>query len=242
MPFNPGLNPRPGIATLPGMNLLLRSLAVGTLLTAATSFAADAFEGQVTMSITNKTGKAQEMDLTIKGQQERMDTSMGGHDASIIFDMAKREMTILMHEQHMYMVRPMTDIPKAAEGKSAGPESTADLEKTGKTETILGYKCQQFLVKEKNSTTEMWLAEGLGTFLGLGGGNPMGGRGGAAAAKWEQVLKGTSGFPLRVVSHDATGKESFKMEATRVTPGPQPASEFLPPEGYQKFAMPNFGG
>ena len=240
MPFNRGLSPRAGMSHCGAMNLLLRSLAVGTLLTASTTFAADAFEGQVTMSMTSK-GKAQEMDLTMKGQMERMDMNAGGHEVGMIFDMNKREMIILMHEQHMYMVRPMPDVTKIAEKKSV--ESTAELEKTGKTETILGYKCQQVLVKDKGTTTELWLAEGLGAFMGLGGGNPMGGRGGgAAAAKWEQVLKGTSGFPLRVISHDADGKESFKMEATRVTPGPQPDSEFAPPAGYQKFAMPNFGG
>lgn len=223
------------------MNLLLRSLAVGALLTASTVFAAGTFEGQVSMHMTSK-GKAQDMDLTMKGQVQRMDLNAGGHDASMIFDMGKREMTILMHEQHMYMVRPMTDVPKTDETKSV--ESTAELEKTGKTETILGYKCQQLLVKEKDAVTELWVAEGLGTFMGMGGGgNPMGGgpRGGSAA-KWEKILKGTSGFPLRVISRDPAGKETFKMEATRITPGPQPDSEFAPPADYQKFAMPNFGG
>ncbi|MDB6115012.1 MAG: hypothetical protein JWQ62_1957 [Lacunisphaera sp.] len=241
MPFNRGLNWRAGMSGSGAMNLLLRSLAVGTLLTAATSFAADGFEGQVTMNMITK-GKSQEMDLTMKGQMERMDMNAGGQAMGMIFDMNKREVTILMHEQHMYMVRPIPDVTKMAEKKSV--ESTAELEKTGKTETILGYKCQQVLVKDKGTITELWLAEGLGAFMGLGGGgNPMGGRGGAAAAaKWEQVLKGTSGFPLRVISRDANGKESFRMEATRVTPGPQPDSEFAPPAGYQKFAMPNFGG
>ena len=47
-------------------------------------------------------------------------------------------------------------------------ESTADIEVTGKTDTILGYKCNQFLVKDKGTITEMWVAEGLGTFMGLG--------------------------------------------------------------------------
>jgi hypothetical protein len=223
------------------MNPLLRSLAVGMLLTTTITFAADAFEGQVTMNMTSK-GQAQEMDLTMKGQLQRMDLKAGGHDASMIFDMAKREMTILMHEQHMYMVRPMMDVAKVAEAKSV--ESTAELEKTGKTETILGYKCQQVLVKDKDAVTELWLAGGLGAFMGLGGGgNPMaGGPRGGNAAKWEKILKGTSGFPLRVISRDPAGKETFRMEATRVTPGPQPDSEFAPPADYQKFAMPNFGG
>ncbi|MBI2496707.1 MAG: DUF4412 domain-containing protein, partial [Opitutae bacterium] len=110
------------------------------------------------------------------------------------------------------------------------------------------YKCQQVLVKDKGNVTEMWLAEGLGTFMGMGnGGGPFGGgRGrGATTSKWEQALKGVGGFPLRVISRDAASKEVFKMEVTKIEPGPQPDSAFAPPAGYQKFQMPGgmpFGG
>ena len=231
------------------MNLLLRFLAAGSLLVAATAFAADTFEGQVSFTITNK-GSTQDLDYTMKGQALRMDINANGHEVSNIIDMAKHEMTMLIHEQHMYMTRPMPDMSAlAAKSSVAGTAhgDTApnpDLEKTGKTETILGYKCQQVLVKDQGKVTEIWLADGLGLFMGLGGGNPMmggGGRGGSSnanAGKWEQVLKGAGGFPLRVVSRDASGKESFKMEATRITPGPQPDSEFAPPADYQKLSIP----
>ena len=75
-----------------------------------------------------------------------------------------------------------------------------------------------------------------------GGGGPFGGRKSANAAKWEEALKGKEGFPLRVVTHDAKSKETFKMEATKIEPGTLSAALFLPPEGYQKFQMPDFGG
>jgi len=232
------------------MNLLLRLFAVGTLLTAAHSFAADAFEGQVSFTITSSKGRTQQLDYTMKGQALRMDVSAEGHEVSNIIDMGKREMTILIHEQHMYMVRPMPDVASMAKSSTGGAPGNAatnpDLEKTGKTETILGYKCQQVLVKDQGKVTEIWLADGLGMFMGLGGGNPMmggGSRGGGAnAGKWEQVLKGTGGFPLRVLSRDAGGKETFRMEATRITPSPQPDSEFAPPADYQKLSIPGMGG
>jgi len=221
------------------MNLLLRILAVGMLLTAAQSFAADAFEGQVSFTITSSKGRAQQLDYTMKGQALRMDINSDGHEVSNIIDMGKRQMTILIHEQRMYMVRPMPDVAgmaRSASSAAPGNPASPDLEKTGQTETILGYKCQQVLVKDQGKVTEIWLADGLGMFMGLGGGNPMmggGSRGGGAnAGKWEQVLKGTGGFPLRVLTRDASGKETFRMEATRITPGPQPDSEFAPPEGY----------
>jgi hypothetical protein len=220
------------------MNLLLRILAVGSLLTAAHSFAADAFEGKVSLAITESKGrgKTQVMDYTMKGTAVRMDITAEGNSVSNIMDLGKHEMLMLMHDQHMYMQMPLK-APAQAAAKAKEMEGTADLEKTGKTEKILGYLCQQIIVKDKGATTEMWLAEGLGAFMGLGGGNPMAG-GGGGASKWEQALKGVGGFPMRVISRDASGKEKFKMEATKVAPGPVPDSEFVAPADYQKFAMP----
>jgi hypothetical protein len=161
-------------------------------------------------------------------------------------------MLMLMPEQGMYMVMPIKK-PIEQAAKQAG-ESTAEIERTGKTETILGYKCDEIVVKDKGSVTEMWVATDLGTFMGLGGGPGGGGGmgamfgggrkggGGGAGAKWEEVLKGKGGFPLRVISHDAGGKETFKMEATKIEPGTLPDSLFVPPPGMQKFNMPDMGG
>ena len=216
------------------MNLLFRFLLVGSLLTAGHSFAADGFEGKVTFAMSGNKGRAQTMDYTMKGSAVRMDMNAEGHSVTNIMDMGKREMTMLMHEQHMYMVMPMK-LP--AEAKAKEMEANVQIEKTGQTETILGYLCRQVLVKDKGNTTELWLADGLGTFMGMGGGG--GGRGGPAGpSKWEQALKGVGGFPLRVVTHDASSKETFKMEVTKIAPGPQPDSEFTPPSDYQKFSMP----
>lgn len=74
----------------------------------------------------------------------------------------------------------------------------------------------------------------------FGGGHR--GGGGAAAAKWEEALKGKGGFPLRVVTHDASGKATYKMEATKIEPGSLSDGLFAPPEGFKKFSMPDFGG
>ena len=68
-----------------------------------------------------------------------------------------------------------------------------------------------------------------------------GGRKAANAAKWEEALKGKGGFPLRVITRDAKGRDSFKMEATKIEPGSVPDSMFSPPAGYQKFEMPDIG-
>lgn len=226
------------------MKLLLRLIAAGSLL-ASSAFAADAFQGKVSLAISAGKGKSQTLNYSIKGQKLRMDMEAEGKSFASITDMVKLETLMLMPEEKMYMVMQIKKpVEKAMEKQH---ESTADIEVTGKTETILGYKCSEILVKDKNTVTEMWVAEGLGVFMGMGnsgggGGGPFGGRkGDANAAKWEEALKGKGGFPLRVITRDAKGKEGFKMEATKIEPGNLPDSLFLPPAGYQKFLMPNLG-
>ena len=226
------------------MNSLSRYLIVGALLTAVQTFAAGTFEGKVTQTITAAKEAPQTLNYAMKGQKLRIDMSADGHEMSSIMDLAKLEILMLMPEEKMYMVMPIKKPVEQAVEKAG--QSTADIEVTGKTETILGYKCSQILVKDKSTVTEMWVADGLGAFMGLGnggggGGGPFGGGRKANAAKWEEALKGKGGFPLRVISRDAKGKESFKMEATKIEPGSLPDSLFAPPADYQKFAMPDFG-
>lgn len=248
MSFNPRLESTSALASVPlTMKPLLRFFAVSTLLlTAVSSYAASSFEGKISLAIsTDKKGKTQAMDYSIKGQKLRMDMSADGQQVATIMDMDKLEMTMLMPEQKMYMVHPIKK-PLEQAAEKVG-ESTAEIEVTGKTETILGYKCSQVLIKDKGTVTEAWLAEGLAAFQGLGapggggGGGMFGGKKSANAAKWEEALKGKSGFPLRVITRDSKSKETFKMEATKVEPGPLPDSLFVPPAGYEKFKMPSLG-
>lgn len=227
------------------MKFLSRFLAVGALLAAAQSYAADTFEGRISLAITADRGRTSNVDYSIKGQKLRMEMSAEGEMMIQIIDKTKMEMLMLMPDQQMYMVMPMQKAVEQVVEQSGA--NTADIEVTGKTETILGYKCSQVLVKDKGTVTEAWMAEGLGAFMGLGGGGSMGGGGmfgggkAAKASKWEGALKGKGGFPLRVITRDAKGKESFKMEATKIQPGALPDSQFSAPAGYQKFNMPSMG-
>ncbi len=228
------------------MKLLFRLLAVGSLLTASLGFAADAFEGKVSFALTSGKGKPQDMNYSIRQDAMRIDMTADGQAVATIMDMKKLEMLVLMSEQKMYMVMPMKQTIEKAAAKAEYKDP--EIEKTGRTETILGYKCDEYISKEKNSTTEIWIAEGLGAFMGLGengGGGGMGAMFGGGKKKgaggWEEKFKGKPGFPLRVVSRDNKSKETFRMEATKIEPGSLPASLFLPPSDYEKFQMPNMG-
>jgi hypothetical protein len=220
---------------------------MGTLLTATIAHAASAFEGKVSLAITAGKGKPQVLDYSIKDTSLRIDMTAEGQSFASIMDMKKMEMLMLMPSEKMYMVMPIKDTVEKAAKKVEVKEP--DIEKTGRTETILGYKCEEYVTKDKNNTSEIWIAEGLGTFMGLGengggGGGPMGGMFGGkkkAASSWEEKFKGKPGFPLRVVTRDGKNKEISRMEATKIEPGSLPASLFQPPAGWQRMQMPNLG-
>lgn len=218
------------------MKTRLASLLLGLLLAPATLAAAETFEGRVTFRMTAPGGKAQDMRFALKGARARIEIANVQGMGAMIIDSAKREQLVLMDQQRMYLTMAMPDVAAAAnETKS----DEVKLTKTGETEKILGHTAEKYLATHKNTTTELWLAEGLGNFTPFGGGNPMaGGRGGPATPQaWERALAGKGLFPLRVITRDAHQKESFRLEATSVEKQALPDDLFAPPADYRKLDM-----
>ncbi|MBA4138706.1 MAG: hypothetical protein C0518_15480 [Opitutus sp.] len=230
------------------MNSILRSTA-GLLFGTSIALSAAAFEGKVSLAMKGGREAEQVIDYAMKGTRVRLEPKMaeaGG--TAMIMNWEKQEMIMLMPEQRMYMVMPMK-APAGAPGAAARASATEQkVEKTGRSEKILGYDCDEYITTDDGKTTEMWITEELGSFAGLGGGNPMAGMMGgggapAPASSWENALKNKKGaFPLRVVSRDGKGRETFRLEARQIEPGTLPDSLFAPPAGFQKFAMPAMPG
>ncbi len=223
---------------------------LAALMVAPQLFSADTFEGRITLNMKSGREKAVIVDYAMKEGLVRMEPKVEeSGSAAIIFNWGRQEMIMLMPEQSMFMVMPMKAMTAPA-GQPAG-DHTQKVEKTGKTETILGYLCEQYLTQDGKETVEMWVTDKLGMFMGLSGGGGMmggmmgGGHGGrqSSPSGWEQAIKGKQGFfPLRVIGRNTGGKETFRMDTTKIEPGPLPDSLFAPPDGFQKFEMPNFGG
>lgn len=221
------------------MKTLLRSLLLGGLVAALAlpGFAA-AFEGRISFLITS--GKnSQALNYALRENAVRMEIDAEGRTMASIVDLQKREMIMLMPQEKMYMVMPFKEAVEKAINEAELKQH--NIEKTGRTDKILGYKVEEYVSKDRNATSEIWVAEGLGTFMGLSAEGGPGGRRRAPAQSWETAFKGKPGFPLRVVTRDAKNKETYKMEATKVEPGKLPAALFQPPADYQRFQMPNLG-
>jgi hypothetical protein len=217
------------------MNTISSYLLAAALLAPLTVTAAS-FEGTVNFKMTPARGQPQQITYNIKG--DRMRIEMPGQDAmgGMIVDSTKRESIVIMEQEKMYMTMAMP-APEPDAGRKGGEVS---FERTGEKETILGYSAEKYLSTDRDTKTELWLADGLGAFM-MPGNNPMGGgrgRGkGAAPQGWERALAGRDLFPLRVVTFEKNGRESFRMEATALEKKSLPDSLFEPPAGYQKFDM-----
>lgn len=217
---------------------ILTSAFVALALSAPIAVSAAGFEGKVAMKLTGQNGREMPMTFNLKSGLARIDVETGGHSFSAIMDSAKQQMTMLMPEQHMYMVRPM---PKPAPTTDNKKAEDVGIEKTDEHAKILGYDTTKYVAKTPQGTTEIWVTDQLGTFPGI---NPGPGRPGRPARQqaWEEAFRGKDAFPLRVVGTSAEGKETNRMEVTSIEKVSLPDSLFAPPADYQEFNMEKMMG
>jgi hypothetical protein len=185
---------------------------------------AQSFEGVVEYTVTTEEGTIP-MTYMMKGDNVRVEMEQQpGRKAAILMNAKENKSIMLMDQMKMYMDLPA---PPAADSSTPKPEIT----KTGKTQKILGYTCQQFLVKEGDRQSDVWVTKELGAFQML----RMRGRGGKASAEaWQKMIGSEGGFPLLAVTKEGDSQVS-KMEATKVDKKSLDASLFKIPEGYKQF-------
>ncbi len=127
------------------------------------------------------------MTMSIKGQKARVD--LPGNRMSSIIDLKNGKMYTLDHKQKQVIVMSLDDLEKAADysGQSKAAQGKSTVAKTGKTETIKGYKCAEYEIKGAGTnaaTIQCWVTEDvddaemapfrsfggrMGGFLGLEG-------------------------------------------------------------------------
>ena len=209
-----------------------------SLLLGPAALLAGGFEGTVRLSMKSpKQDQPTYIDYSMKEGFLRMDIAVtdgreAGKTITSIWDLNKHEMAMLMPEQKMYMVMKAPDIAAAAQQASPNVQ----VEKTGETEKILGYTATKYIIKDNDhhQTSEVWAAEGLGTFM-MGRSSPMGRNGGLSPVEKELISRGF--FPLRLINRDASGTETFRMEAVSVDKKSLSDGFFAPPADYRRFDM-----
>jgi hypothetical protein len=210
----------------------MKKLMFLAALAAAVSIqAAKPFEGTVQFQTYGTDGKKGPlMEMAMRGGKTRVESEQGGRQAIAIMDPAAKSMVLLMPEQKQYMVQSL-DAPKA----KAGKEPKGSLKKTGRSETIAGYKAEEWAFESEGRKTLIWGSMELGAFMGDWKG-PKGGQGGI---EMPAELRDKGFFPLRIVADK--GKKQGGMEAVSVKPGKLAAGLFEVPKGYSQMKGPGAG-
>lgn len=189
--------------------------------TATTLAAQSSFEGSITMSLTGDDGRKTEMSYLAKNGKLRVEMP-GGRGAGII-DAAAKKMLIVMTAQKMYLEMDLAGA-QAAATRGANPPKVV---RTGKTETIAGYKCEHIEVTGDDGVmNDVCGASGIGTFA-----VPSMGRGGPPPSEAWQKGMGDM-FPLKV---QRAGK--LVIEVTKIEKKSLDDALFSVPSDFTKFDM-----
>ncbi len=191
------------------------------------------FQGSVTMHTSSAAGSSQDMVLKTKGGKIRFDTKAPNGEAMHgIFDPAASKVVFCLDSQKAYMDMDFGK-PSAAPNTDPG---TSSIEKTGKTETIAGTSCEDWVVHDPSGKhSEVCIAEGI-AYFDLSSLKP--GAGGAPTSAMAKQFKDKKSFPLRAVEFDAAGKELSRMEVTKIEKEKLDDALFVVPADYKKFEPP----
>ena len=215
------------------------SLALASLGLISPSLSAQApFEGVVTLQMTMK-GVSTQPVVYVKGHLSRANMNLGGQESYMITDGQKQTMTMVMPGQRMYMVMALEDVAdKVVSPRTA--RTVAELEPTGKTETIAGIRCEHYVSVDDAKETDVCLAKGIGSFLGIGGGPPRG-RGPSAGQNMPSVVQRLAAkfkndaFVLKMETKEA-GTTTLSFEVTKLEKKSVDAAMLTVPEGFQDMS------
>lgn len=165
-----------------------------------------------------------EMESMMKGVGSKMDAAMAEMDEKLKD----------MPEEQRKMVEKMMG------GRMGSKDARIDVEKTGESKTISGYKCTKFVLKKGDEEmATVWATRDVPDFAVMKKDmEEFGKRMAAMMPKGmegavEKSLSTLEGFPIQTERKGGT-----VMTVTKIEKKPTPASEFEAPSGYKKEKPP----
>ncbi|MEW6510157.1 MAG: DUF4412 domain-containing protein [Bacteroidota bacterium] len=199
------------------------------------------FEGVVeSRNLTiDETGLQQEFTMTmyVKDAMARVSNSAIGSSppVTMIYRQDLNVIWMINDEERSYYEVSRADEP-ADYGVPGNGDEKAVIRKTKRTRKILGYSCEQFLVRRSDAETEIWgsrklagLARSLARALGQE-------RTGQQEAAWNDELTRMGVFPLAATTRIG-GQVVEMQEVTRIEPRSLSDDLFSLPEGYRKQSV-----
>jgi hypothetical protein len=185
---------------------------------------------------------------TTKGHMMRIDmteTRNGQPEQnSMIADLDTRMITMVIAERHQYMVMPM-HVPQASKSSTSSHDyGKVSLEKTGRTETVAGVKCDIYhgtntTPQGKVTQGEACLAKGVGfAMFDVFASSRSAAQSDNPTVK---IFRKLAEQDLQVLKmyEEKDGKMVPVLWATKIERMSVPNSAFAPPAGYTKLEIPS---
>jgi hypothetical protein len=221
------------------MKKTAKAIVVALLMGAAR--ASGQFEGivQSTNYTVDDYGVGQRFDMTIWVRHDMIRVnipSVGGIPGSIVIYRHDRKVSWVINEvEKTYFEVPLADqlmVQKQADQNA--DKSTVD--RTKKTRKLLGYQCEQIILKRGESETEIWGAKGLSDLTARMD-SLLGDSGERGVGTETEVMRQLQLFPLVSITR-SNGKVVDSQEVTRIERRPLDLSLFvIPPEFKKQTAM-----
>ena len=167
----------------------------------------------------------------VKGDKVRLD-EIGSKskkvEGSFIIDLKTNSMVSLSHERKLFI--------EQAPGTPATVTGKPEVKKTGTVKTILGVKCNEYVVKNSDEKVQVTYWMGSGKFDFFFKLLKVLNRKDKSAVYVQQLTSVDGMFPfLSSQVNLETNKEEIKMEVTKVDKKTVDAKMFEMPKDYQKF-------
>lgn len=149
----------------------------------------------------------------------------------------KNLMWIVIDQEKKYMEIPLADKGRMPDTtKASAPAKTYTLTKTGKSGTMIGHPCEEWVADEGDGTSaRIWatgefgdMYEGVVKWF-----DEMSMESATDGTRWERELAGKKLFPLLVVRSEE-GEVTEREEVLAIKKMKIPESTFETPDGYQK--------
>lgn len=159
----------------------------------------------------------------------------------MIFDTKNTKMLTIMQAQKMVMTMDFGKLQQQYQDKNKGTDDKAapkaQVTKTGVTEKIMGYNCEQYKITTDENETLVWVTTELGTgytsfaksmMMAMNSGK---GKGNNSFGDLQNVA---NGIMLKMITKDLSDKKEVTLEATNVNT----SGKEVDITGYQTMKMP----
>jgi hypothetical protein len=196
------------------------------------------FEGIIHMKMTHPgNDRASAMDWYIKGEKARMDMVRDeGTTHFMIVDGRARTMQIPMGDKKMYMELSLDQLGERSQGHLKEALEKHVVERTGNSQTIAGYSCEVWLIRDKDTRKleqEICVAKGFGRAATFWLDPKQVQR--SSQPAWVKEMINEGGFGLRTIHYGNDGKESSRMETTAIEKKSLDNALFVMPADYTKM-------